>query len=157
SVDRPWNLSNGICLSRRHGLGPFPQVWDRHLHKLSKRLATKPARSLARLCSKSTQTQLSIRDWTTGLEDMALGLAASDTVTTQCPYQGWIVAILPWLGCLPGDALIITELVTWATSVNTLCDPLLRIQTDRGHMSSTLLGFFIPAQHETIALLAGNE
>jgi protein-S-isoprenylcysteine O-methyltransferase Ste14 len=42
---------------------------------------------------------------------------------------------LPWWGCLVGYALIIAGFwgVTWATSVNKFFEPLVRIQTDRGH------------------------
>ncbi len=42
---------------------------------------------------------------------------------------------VPWWGCVFGYALIITGLVgvTWATKVNKFFEPIVRIQTDRGH------------------------
>ena len=42
---------------------------------------------------------------------------------------------VPWWACLLGYALIITGFVgvTWATSVNKFFEPIVRIQTDRGH------------------------
>jgi protein-S-isoprenylcysteine O-methyltransferase Ste14 len=42
---------------------------------------------------------------------------------------------VPWWGCLLGYAVIITGFigVTWATVVNKFFEPLVRIQTDRGH------------------------
>jgi protein-S-isoprenylcysteine O-methyltransferase Ste14 len=42
---------------------------------------------------------------------------------------------VPWSGCLVGYAVIITGFigVTWATAVNKFFEPLVRIQTDRGH------------------------
>ena len=43
SLAGPENLSNGICLSRRQRLGPYPHVLEgSHLHKLSQRLVTTP-------------------------------------------------------------------------------------------------------------------
>jgi protein-S-isoprenylcysteine O-methyltransferase Ste14 len=42
---------------------------------------------------------------------------------------------VPWWGCLQGYVLIATGFVgvTWATAVNKFFEPLVRIQTDRGH------------------------
>jgi protein-S-isoprenylcysteine O-methyltransferase Ste14 len=42
---------------------------------------------------------------------------------------------VPWWACLLGYALLITGFVgvTWATSVNKFFEPIVRIQTDRGH------------------------
>src|SRR5205823_3050110 len=60
-VDRPWNLSNGISLSRRQRLGPYPDVLEgSHLHKLSQRLVTTPG-EVARQIMQQVYTKATFR------------------------------------------------------------------------------------------------